>query len=132
MAEHYRQQQMPKQQPLTHVLVKVATVATAGGSLLILSELTLAGTIVVLTIATPLMVIFSPVLVLVAITIFMVISGFLASGGFGVAAVSILSWIYRYVIGKKPPGMEKLDTAPEKMAGKTRETKDKAEQYTGS
>ncbi|KAI3471015.1 hypothetical protein Pfo_027678 [Paulownia fortunei] len=129
MAEHYGQPQQ-KQQPRSHLMVKAATAATAGGSLLVLSGLTLAGTVIALTMATPLLVIFSPVLVPAAITIFLVVSGFLASGGFGVAAISVLTWIYRYVTGKKPPGAEQLDTAREKVAGKAREMKDKAEQYT--
>lgn len=115
--------------PLSRQLVKAATAATAGGSLLVLSGLTLAATVVALTIATPLLVIFSPVLVPAAVTAFLVASGFLASGGFGVAAFSVLSWIYRYVTGKRPVGAEQLD-AREKVAGKARDVKDKAQQYT--
>ncbi|KAK4382795.1 Oleosin [Sesamum angolense] len=65
-----------------------------------------------------------------AITVFLVISGFLAAGGFGLAAISTLSWIYRYVTGKKPPGAEQLDTARDKLASKAREMKEMAEQYT--
>lgn len=116
--------------PLSRQLVKAATAATAGGSLLVLSGLTLAATVVALTIATPLLVIFSPVLVPAAVTAFLVASGFLASGGFGVAALSVLSWIYRYVTGKRPVGAEQLEAAREKVAGKARDVKDKAQQYT--
>ncbi|EYU20173.1 hypothetical protein ABFS82_06G052000 [Erythranthe guttata] len=117
------------QQPRSHQMVKAATAVTAGGSLLVLSGLTLAGTVVALTIATPLLVIFSPVLVPAAITIFLLGSGFLASGGFGVAALSVMSWIYRYVTGKHPVGADQLDTARTKLAGKAREMKDRAEQF---
>ncbi|GFP80754.1 oleosin 1 [Phtheirospermum japonicum] len=105
-------------------MAKAATAATAGGSLLVLSGLTLAGTVVALTIATPLLVIFSPVLVPAAITMFLLGSGFVASGGFGVAAISVLSWIYRYVTGKSPPGAEQMDAARDKVAGKAREIKE--------
>lgn len=120
MAEHYRQQ------PLAHFVVKAATAATAGGSLLILSGLTLSGTVVALTIATPLLVIFSPVLVPAALTMLLIIAGFLASGGFGVAALSVVSWIYRRYIGRREPaGAEQLHTA----SGKGREMKDKAVQH---
>lgn len=124
-----RQQYQPQQQPRSHQVVKAATAVTAGGSLLVLSGLTLAGTVIALTLATPLLVIFSPVLVPAAITVFLLISGFLASGGFGIAALSVLSWIYRYVTGKKPPGAEQLDQARQKLAYKAREMKDRAEQY---
>ncbi|CAI9091972.1 OLC1v1027096C1 [Oldenlandia corymbosa var. corymbosa] len=120
-----------QQQPRSHQMVKAATAATAGGSLLILSGLTLAGTVIALTLATPLLVIFSPVLVPAAITVFLLGSGFLASGGFGVAALSVLSWIYRYVTGRHPPGAHQLDYARQKLAHTAREMKDKAEQFGG-
>nr|ADB03184.1 oleosin I [Vernicia fordii] len=127
MAEQ-QQSQQPVQQPRSHQVVKAATAVTAGGSLLVLSGLTLTGTVIGLTIATPLFVLFSPVLVPAVITVFLIVTGFLASGGFGVAAISVLSWIYRYVTGKQPPGAESLDQARMKLAGKAREMKDRAEQ----
>lgn len=138
MAEHHYGQHQQflqgrphqlQQQPRSHQMVKAATAVTAGGSLLVLSGLTLAGTVIALTIATPLLVIFSPVLVPAAITIFLLGSGFLASGGFGVAALSVLSWIYRYMTGKHPVGADQLDSARTKLAGKAREMKDRAEQF---
>ncbi|GAV79479.1 Oleosin domain-containing protein [Cephalotus follicularis] len=132
MAEHQQQlhhHQQQGQQPRSHQVVKAATAATAGGSLLILSGLTLAGTVIALTIATPLLVIFSPVLVPAVITVALLVMGFLASGGFGVAAITVLSWIYRYVTGRHPPGAEKLDEARMKLASKAREMKDRAEQF---
>lgn len=116
-------------QPRSHQMVKAATAVTAGGSLLLLSGLTLAGTVIALTLATPLLVIFSPVLVPAAVTAFLITTGFLASGGFGVAALSVLSWIYRYVTGKHPPGADSIDQARYKLAHKAREMKDKADQY---
>ncbi|KAJ8772454.1 hypothetical protein K2173_027631 [Erythroxylum novogranatense] len=108
MAEHLHQSQPQGQgqQPRQHQVVKIATAATAGGSLLVLSGLTLAGTVIALTIATPLLVIFSPVIVPAVITAALLIMGFLASGGFGLAAVTVLSWIYRYVTGRHPPGAD--------------------------
>ncbi|CAA3005378.1 oleosin 1-like [Olea europaea var. sylvestris] len=122
------EQSYDKQQPRSHQMVKAATAATAGGSLLVLSGLTLAGTVIALTLATPLLVIFSPVLVPAALAIFLICSGFLASGGFGVAAVSVLSWIYRYVTGKHPPGADQLDYAKTKLGAKAREMKERVEQ----
>nr|ACH85188.1 main allergen 15 kDa oleosin [Sesamum indicum] len=135
MAEHYGQQQQtraphPQLQPRAQRVVKAATAVTAGGSLLVLSGLTLAGTVIALTIATPLLVIFSPVLVPAVITIFLLGAGFLASGGFGVAALSVLSWIYRYLTGKHPPGADQLESAKTKLASKAREMKDRAEQFS--
>ncbi|XP_062165507.1 oleosin Cor a 13 [Alnus glutinosa] len=130
MAEHQRQSQDPgHMQPRSHQVVKAATAATAGGSLLVLSGLILACTVVALTVATPLFVIFSPVLVPAVITVSLIIMGFLTSGGFGVAAVTVLSWIYRYVTGRHPPGADQLDHARMKLASKAREMKDRAEQF---
>ncbi|KAF8042470.1 hypothetical protein BT93_A0946 [Corymbia citriodora subsp. variegata] len=93
------------------------------------ARLTLAGTVIALTIATPLLVIFSPVIVPAVITVGLLIMGFLASGGFGVAAVTVLSWIYKYVTGKHPPGADQLDQARMKLASKAREMKDRADQF---
>ncbi|XP_065871863.1 oleosin Cor a 13-like [Euphorbia lathyris] len=129
MADQISTQTRGHQPPRSHQVVKAATAVTAGGSLLVLSGLILVGTVIGLTIATPLLVIFSPVLVPAVITVGLIITGFLASGGFGVAAISVLSWIYRYVTGKHPPGADSLDQARMKLAGKAREMKDRAEQF---
>ncbi|KAI4383041.1 hypothetical protein MLD38_008922 [Melastoma candidum] len=87
-------------QPRSYQVVKAATAVTAAGSLLVLSALILAGTVILLTVATLPLVIFSPVLVPAVITAGLIMTGFLSSGGFGVAAITVLSWIYRYMTGK--------------------------------
>ncbi|KAK9059675.1 hypothetical protein SSX86_020379 [Deinandra increscens subsp. villosa] len=117
--------------PRVNQAVKAATAATAGGSLLVLSGLILAATVIALTIATPLLVIFSPVLVPAAITVFLLATGFLTSGGFGVAAVTVLSWIYKYATGGHPPGADSLDQARDKLGYKAREMKGRAQEATG-
>ncbi|CAJ1976586.1 unnamed protein product [Sphenostylis stenocarpa] len=102
---HYQQPLLgyrddPHQQTLCTQVVKAATAVTAGGSLLVLAALILTATVIALTIVTPLFVIFSPVLVPAVITVALLSLGFLVSGGFGVAAITVLAWIYRYVTGK--------------------------------
>ncbi|KAK4348686.1 hypothetical protein RND71_031441 [Anisodus tanguticus] len=138
MADYYAQPQHTQhqllhptgqQQPRSHQMVKVATAVMAGGSLLLLSGLTLAGTVIALTVATPVLVIFSPVIAPAVITMFLLFSGFLASGGFGVAAISVLSWIYRYVTGKRPPGADHLEHARHRLATKAGEMKDRAQEF---
>ncbi|XP_071687162.1 oleosin L-like [Rutidosis leptorrhynchoides] len=114
-----------------HQALKAVTASIAGGSLLVLSGLTLAGTVIALTVTTPLLVIFSPVILPAVITVFLLATGFLTSGGFGVAAVTVLSWIYKYVTGGHPPGAESLDQARDKLGYKAREMKGRAEQATG-
>ncbi|CAL0299827.1 unnamed protein product [Lupinus luteus] len=122
--QYYNQQQQPK----TTQLAKVATAVTSGGSLLILSGLILAGTIIGLTIVTPLFVIFSPVLVPAVITAALLSLGFMSSGAFGVAAITMLTWLYRYVTGKHPVGADQLDTARHKLMNRAREIKEYGQQ----
>ncbi|XP_010482455.1 PREDICTED: oleosin 14.9 kDa-like [Camelina sativa] len=106
--------------PKARQMVKAATAVTAGGSLLVLSGLTLAGTVIALTVATPLLVIFSPVLVPAVITVTLIITGFLASGGFGIAAITAFSWLYRHMTGS---GSERIDNARMKVGSRAQDTK---------
>lgn len=97
----YKARQTSNELPRSHKVVKAITAATTGGSLLALSGLTMTGTVIALAIATPLFVIFSPVLVPAAITVSLLIMGFLISGGFGIAAAVVLWWFFRYVAGRR-------------------------------
>ncbi|KAK7351450.1 hypothetical protein VNO77_10930 [Canavalia gladiata] len=115
--------------PSSRQTVKFITAATIGVTLLLLSGLILTGTVIGLIIATPLLVIFSPVLVPAAITLFLVISGFLFSGGCGVAAIAALSWLYNYMSGNHPTGSDTLDYAKGLIADKARDVKDRAKDY---
>ncbi|CAN6879689.1 unnamed protein product [Brassica oleracea] len=116
-------------------IAKATTAVTAGGSLLVLSSLTLVGTVIALIVATPLLVIFSPILVPALITVALLITGFLSSGGFGIAAITVFSWIYKYATGEHPQGSDKLDRARMKLGSKAQDMKDRAyyygQQHTG-
>lgn len=119
---YYSPRHSSDQLPRSHKVVKAATAVTTGTSLLVLSGLVMAGTVIGLAVITPLLVIFSPVLVPAVMTASLLILGFLASGGFGVAAVVVLLWFFRYVGRDGGNGGEYL---PEKsrfrFAGKGRE-----------
>ncbi|GMJ04272.1 hypothetical protein HRI_004096400 [Hibiscus trionum] len=80
--------------PSTTQVLALLTLLPIGGTLLALAGLTLTGTVIGLTVATPLFVIFSPVLVPAAIAITMAVAGFLASGAFGVTGLSSLSYVF--------------------------------------
>lgn len=110
--------------PSTRQIVKFATAITIGAGLLLLAGLTLTGTIMGLVVATPVLVIFSPVLVPAAITVFLIISGFLFSGGSGIAAVSVFTWIYNYITGKHPLGAGPIDTTRNLITGAAKSTAD--------
>lgn len=105
------------------------TAATIGGTLLFLSGLTLTGTVIALIMATPVLVLFSPILVPAAIAVFLATVGFLFSGGCGVTAITVLTWIYSYVKGKHPPGADQLDYARTKIADKARDMTERAKEY---
>ncbi|KAI4316073.1 hypothetical protein L6164_024090 [Bauhinia variegata] len=109
--------------------VKFLTAVTIGVTLLLLSALTLTGTVISLILATPVLVLFSPILVPAAIVLFLAATGFMFSGGCGVAAVTALTWIYNYVSGKNPPGSDRLDYATSVIADKARDVKERAKDY---
>ncbi|GJU49874.1 oleosin 1-like protein [Tanacetum coccineum] len=120
--QHYQSTSGPR----AHQIAKAATSATAGGMLLVLSGLTLAGTIISLILATPLLVIFSPVLVPAVITMFLLATGFLTSGGFGVAAATVLMWMYRYATDRHPTGADTMDDTAKMLGSKIREKSEHA------
>ncbi|KAK3029831.1 hypothetical protein RJ639_038265 [Escallonia herrerae] len=97
-------QNQPRQQPkaASRWLVKNSAAVTLSSSLMTLSGPTLAATVMGLVVATPVLLIFSPVLVPAAVTLFLLFAGFLASGGLGATATFVLYWTYRFLIGKRP------------------------------
>ncbi|URE07018.1 hypothetical protein MUK42_20416 [Musa troglodytarum] len=106
------------------VVVKAVLAAVAGTSLLVLSGLTLAWTVIALAVATPLLMIFSPVLVSAAIVLLLLATGFLASGGLGVAALVVLWWMYKDLTGKQPPGVELLEQVRQRLVSKARDIRE--------
>lgn len=113
----------------TRNTVRFLTAAGIGTSLLVMSGLLLTGTVIALVMATPVLVIFSPILVPVGIVALLTVAGLVVSGGFGVAAVSALAWIYNYVAGKHPVGADQLDSARTTIARKAKAVKEKAKGY---
>ncbi|KAI6682263.1 hypothetical protein NL676_036144 [Syzygium grande] len=109
--------------------VKVATATTVGAALSVLSGLTLTGTVIALIVATPVMVLFSPILVPAGIAAALITAGFLASGGFGAAALAALVWMYRYFAGKHLVGEEQVEYARAKIADTAGDVKEKAREY---
>lgn len=129
MAQHQQHpldmQHQHQQRPLSAQVAKTATAVTLTGSLMVISALTLAATVIGLVIATPVLVIFSPVLVPAAITIFLLLAGFFTSGGLGAIATFVLTWMYKYVSGKHPMGADQLDMVKSKITGTTEDLKER-------
>lgn len=106
MAQNNPQHHQPT---LTHQVTKASTAIALSGSLQVLSGLTLTGTVIALVLVTPLLVLFSPVLVPAAITLFLLFAGFVTSISLGSAGAFVLYWMYSYAVGKHPIGAQKLD-----------------------
>ncbi|ERN09207.1 oleosin 18.2 kDa [Amborella trichopoda] len=100
--------------PSTSQVLAVVTLFPIGGILLTLSGITLAGTLACLAVVTPLFVLFSPVLVPAGILLLLAVSGFLASGAFGLTGVSSIGWIVKSVRGRGDV-REQMEHAKRKM-----------------
>nr|XP_043613406.1 oleosin L-like [Erigeron canadensis] len=114
------------QPKVSHHVAKATTAVTLGGSLIVLSGFTMAATVMGLVMLTPLLVIFSPVLVPAVLTVFMLVSGFMVSGWLGATSMYVFYWLYRYVSGKHPIGADRLDWVRERIAGAAMDVKHKA------
>ncbi|PRQ27581.1 putative oleosin [Rosa chinensis] len=75
---------------------KVLTTGAIGATFLVLAGLTLTGTVMTLILASPVIVLFSPVLVPAGIVLFLAASGLDFSGGCGMVAIMALSWLIKY------------------------------------
>ncbi|KAI3454446.1 hypothetical protein Pfo_011109 [Paulownia fortunei] len=124
----------PRQGSSTSQVLAVVTLFPVGGILLCLAGIILTGTLIGLAVATPLFVIFSPILVPAALTIALAVTGFLTSGAFGITALSSISWLLNYVRrmrGSLPEQLEQARRRVQETAGhmgqKARETGQKAQ-----
>ncbi|XP_061988716.1 oleosin 1-like [Rosa rugosa] len=116
------------QQNLPYQVAKASTALTFGGSLSVLSGLTLTAAIIGLTALTPLLVIFSPVLVAAAVVMVLLATGLFSSGGLGAMAAFVFYWLHSYLAGKHPVGADMLDQVAAKLASGARGIKDRATQ----
>ena len=76
------------------------------------------GSGIVLTLLSPILLFFSPVLVPAGIVLFLCTAGIVTAGGAGLATLSAVSWLYRYVKGKQPRGSDQVD----QVMGRVHET----------
>ncbi|KAF5193364.1 Oleosin [Thalictrum thalictroides] len=138
--QHYGHQQqsptdaiksmLPDRGPTASQVIAVVTLFPLGGFLLILAGLTLAGTVVGLAVATPVFILFSPVLVPAALTIGLAVTGFLTSGAFGLTGMSSMAYILNYlrqIFGKIAQQLsEKVQQMPDQMESAKRRVQDTA------
>ncbi|KAJ7958847.1 Oleosin [Quillaja saponaria] len=131
LSRYYRPvtQRLYDSTPSSRQAVRFMTAITIGTSLLLLSALTLTGTVIALILATPILVLFSPILIPAGIVLFLSITGFVFSACCGATAIAALSWIYNYVAGTHPPGADQLDYARMKILDKAKDMKEMAKGY---
>ncbi|KVH98911.1 Oleosin [Cynara cardunculus var. scolymus] len=77
----------------TSKIMAVVTLFPIGGFLLVFSAVTLTATVIGVTIATPVFVVFSPVVVPASLTIGLAVTGVLTSGAIGITALSSLTYM---------------------------------------
>ena len=97
----------------------------------VIMGLTLTGTVVGLVFLTPILIFFSPIFIPMATVLFVAVVGFLSTRGFGLAALSAISWLYNYIKGRHPSGADRIDYARMRIAGTTNHVKDYAREYSG-
>lgn len=100
---------LPQKGPSTGQVLAVITLLPIGGALLGLAGITLVGSLIGLAVATPLFVVFSPVLVPAAILISGAVAAFLTSGALGLTGLSSISWVFNSF--RQATGQEPLDYA---------------------
>ncbi|KAM0058116.1 putative oleosin [Helianthus debilis subsp. tardiflorus] len=89
--------QHQQQGPSTGKIIAIMALLPITGILFGLAGITLVGTVIGLAIATPLFVIFSPIIVPAVIAIGLAVTGFLTSGTFGLTGLSSLSYLFNMV-----------------------------------
>ncbi|XP_009612534.1 oleosin H2-like [Nicotiana tabacum] len=105
---------LPQRGPSATQVLAIVTLLPVGGTLFCLAGITLFGSLIGLAVATPVFLLFSPVLVPAILTFALAVAGFLTSGAFGVTGLSSLSWILNYFRqGKFVP--ENLDAVKRRM-----------------
>ncbi|KAK7292114.1 hypothetical protein RIF29_07820 [Crotalaria pallida] len=117
--------------PNSTQLAGLLTLMVTGAILLLLTGLTVAGTVLALIFFSPLIIVSSPIWVPAGTLLFLTVAAFLSMIGFGVVAVAVVSWMYRYFRGLHPPGSERVDYARSRIYDTASHVKDYAREYGG-
>lgn len=107
--------------PSTSQVIALVTLFPVGAFLLFLAGLALTGSVLGLAVTAPLFVIFSPVIVPAALIIGLAVTGFLASGAFGITGLSAFSWIVNYFRGYRTSGGPSMGMGMEQVTRRAHE-----------
>ncbi|CAJ2634906.1 unnamed protein product [Trifolium pratense] len=117
--------------PNSTQLAGILTLLVTGSIFLLLTGLSVAGTVISLIFFSPLIIVSSPIWVPAGTFFFLLAAGFLSMCGFGVVAVAASSWLYRYFRGLHPPGSDRVDYARSRIYDTASHVKDYAREYGG-
>ncbi|XP_077252697.1 oleosin G-like [Tasmannia lanceolata] len=117
--------------PNSTQVIGFLTLIISGGILLLLAGLTLTVTVLGLIILTPLILLSSPIWVPAGTILVMALAGFLTMCVIGLAGMAGVSWMYKYVKGRHPPGSNRVDYARTQIANTATHMKDYAREYGG-
>ncbi|CAL5183337.1 unnamed protein product [Lathyrus oleraceus] len=112
-------------------LAGILTLLATGSIFLLLTGLTVSGTVFALIFFSPLIIVSSPIWVPAGTFFFLLLAGFLSICGFGVIAVAVSHWSYRYFRGLHPPGSDRVDYARSRIYDTATHVKDCAIEYGG-
>lgn len=122
------QQKELRRSPPNYEALRLMAAGTLGAALLGLSSLTFAGTVVFLVLATPFLIVFSPILVPAAILVVLSTGGFLFSGVSGIGGLAATFWLYRKARGQHLFAADQLDYARMRIASKAWDMKERAKE----
>ncbi|XP_008800936.1 oleosin-like [Phoenix dactylifera] len=117
--------------PNSTQVIGLLTLVISGAILLLLTGVTLTGTVAGLVFFGPIILLTSPIWFPIAAVIFMAIAGFLSVCGVGIASVAGATWLYRYFSGRHPVGSDRVDYARSRIADTASQMKDYAREYGG-
>ncbi|KAL4398499.1 hypothetical protein HN51_003116 [Arachis hypogaea] len=117
--------------PNSTQLAGLLTLLITGSILLLLTGLTVTGTIIAMIFFSPLIIISSPIWVPIGTLFLLITAAFLSMCGFGIVLVAAVSWMYRYFRGMHPPGSDRVDYARIRIYDTATHVKDYAREYGG-
>ncbi|XP_072994944.1 oleosin-like [Typha latifolia] len=117
--------------PNSTQVVGFLTLVISGAILLLLTGLTITGTVMALIFLGPILLLTSPIWVPVGTVAFVAVAGFLSMCGFGVAMLAGATWMYKYFTGRHPVGSDRVDYARSRIADTASHVKDYAREYGG-
>ncbi|XP_078153339.1 oleosin family protein [Carex rostrata] len=117
--------------PNSTQVVGFLTLVISGAILLLLTGVTITGTVMGLIFLAPILLLTSPIWVPVVFVLFVLVAGFLSTCGVAVAALAGTTWMYKYFTGRHPVGSDRVDYARSRIADTASHVKDYAREYGG-